>query len=52
LRKPVVTVNAKTSKTPSTVEAMTILLEANGTDAIDLIVAFDDTMAKLPISLK
>ncbi|MFK7982730.1 MAG: DUF2911 domain-containing protein [Saprospiraceae bacterium] len=48
----VVTVSAKTSKTPSTVEAMTILLEANGADAIDLIVAWDDTMAKLPISLK
>ena len=48
----VVTVSAKTSKTPSTVEALTILLEANGTDAIDLILAWDDTMAKLPISLK
>ena len=48
----VVTVNAKTSKTPSTVEAMTILLEKNGANAIDLVVAFDDLMAKLPITLK
>ncbi len=48
----VVTVNAKTMKTPSTVEAMTILLEKNGDNAIDLIVAFDDLMAKLPITLK
>jgi len=48
----VVTVSAKTSKTPSTVEAMTILLEKNGDNAIDLIVAWDDLMAKLPISLK
>ena len=48
----VVTVNAKTMKTPSTVEAMTILLEKNGDNAIDLIVAWDDLMAKLPITLK
>ncbi|MEM6320397.1 MAG: DUF2911 domain-containing protein [Bacteroidota bacterium] len=48
----VVTVNAKTLKTPETVEAMTILLQENGSDAVDLIVAWDDLMAKLPISLK
>lgn len=48
----VVTVNAKTAATPSTVEAMTILLEKNGENAIDLIVAWDDMMAKLPIMLK
>ncbi|MFK7937474.1 MAG: DUF2911 domain-containing protein [Saprospiraceae bacterium] len=48
----VVTVNAKTLDTPETVEAMSILLVENGTDALDLIVAFDDKMAKLPIMLK
>lgn len=48
----VVTVTAKTAKTPKTLEALTILLEENGTDQIDLIVAWEDTMAKLPISLK
>lgn len=48
----VVTVNAKTMDTPEIVEAMTILLQENGKDAIDLIVAFDDKMAKLPIMLK
>ena len=48
----VVTVSAKTSKTSSTVEALTVLLEANGENQVDLVVAWDDTMAKLPISLK
>ncbi|MEM1121637.1 MAG: DUF2911 domain-containing protein [Bacteroidota bacterium] len=48
----VVTVNAKTLDTPETVEAMTILLEKNGANALDLIVAWDDKMAKLPIMLK
>jgi len=51
-KKNVVTVTATTNKTPQTVEALTILLEKNGTDQIDLIVAWDNTMAKLPISLK
>lgn len=45
----VVTVTAQTQKTPSTVEAMTILLQENGENKVDLIVAWDDTMAKLPI---
>lgn len=49
----VVTINAKTMKTPKTVEAMTILLEKGASaDQIDLIVAWDDLMAKLPITLK
>lgn len=48
----VATVNVKTSKTPKTVEALTILLEGNGENQVDLVVAWDDTMAKLPISLK
>ncbi|MCR9288692.1 MAG: DUF2911 domain-containing protein [Bacteroidetes bacterium] len=47
----VVTVTAKTAKTPSTVEALTILLKENGENQIDLIVAWENTMAKLPISL-
>ena len=48
----VATVSAKTMKTPNTVESMTILLEKNGEGQIDLIVAWDDLMAKMPISLK
>ena len=48
----VLTFTAQTAKTPQTVEALTILLQENGADQIDMIVAWDDTMAKLPISLK
>lgn len=47
----VVTFTAKTEKTPSTVDALSILLVKNGTNAIDMIVAWENTMAKLPITL-
>jgi hypothetical protein len=48
----VVTVNAKTAKTPSTVEAMSIILEEKDAKNVNIIVAWDDTMAKLPVQLK
>ena len=48
----VATVSAKVENTPKTVEAMTILLEANGDKQIDMIVAWDDKMARLPIMMK
>ena len=48
----VLTVNAATAKTPQTVEDMTILLEKNGDKQVDMIVAWDDLMAKLPITLE
>jgi hypothetical protein len=48
--KNVVTVKAKTQKTPKTVENLSILLQKNGAN-VDLIVAWDDTMATLPIGL-
>ena len=44
--------NAATAKTPQTVEDMTILLEKNGDKQVDMIVAWDDLMAKLPITLE
>lgn len=47
----VATVTAKTEKTASTVEALSILLQENGENQVDLIVAWDDTMARLPITL-
>lgn len=47
-----VTVVANTEKTPATVEALSILLVENGADKIDLIVAWENSMAKLPILLK
>jgi len=48
----VLTVTAKTAATPQTVESMTILLEKNGDNQVDLVVAWDDLMAKFPITLK
>ncbi len=47
----VVSVVAKSEATPSTVEAMSILLVENGENQVDMIVAWDDKMAKLPITL-
>jgi hypothetical protein len=48
----VVTVSAKTEKTPSTVENLSILLLENGKDQVDLVVGWENTMARLPIMLK
>ena len=48
----VVTVVANVEKTPAPVEALSILLVENGTDKLDLIVGWENSMAKLPIMLK
>jgi len=48
----VVSVIANVQNTPSSVEALSILLKENGTDQLDLIVAWENSMAKLPITLK
>ena len=48
----VVTVVANVEKTPSSVEALSILLVENGTNKVDLVVAWENSMAKLPITLK
>ena len=48
----VLTFTAKTEKTPSKVEALSILLVENGANKIDLVVGWENTMARLPIMLK
>ena len=47
----VVTVTAPVEKTPSTVDAMTILLKEKSANQVDLIVGWENTMARLPITL-
>ena len=48
----VVTVKVKTAKTPKTLEALSMLLVENGTNQVDLVVGWENTMARLPIMLK
>lgn len=48
----VVTITAKTEKTPSTLEALSMLLVENGSSQVDLVVGWENTMARLPIMLK
>ena len=48
----VVSVIANVEKTPAPVEALSILLVENGTDKLDLVVGWENSMAKLPITLK
>lgn len=48
----VVTVSAKTEKTPKTVEALSILLVEKSANEVDLVVGWENTMARLPITLK
>lgn len=48
----VVTVTAKTEKTPQTVEALSILLVEKSANQVDLVVGWENTMARLPITLK
>ncbi len=44
--------SAKIEKTPSAVEALSILLTENGAKRVDLIVGWENSMARLPIQLK
>jgi len=46
----VVTMSAKVERTPKAVESLSILLQENGTN-VDLVVAWENSMAKLPIVL-
>ena len=48
----VVTMKAKTEKTPKTLEALSMLLVENGTNQVDLVVGWENTMARLPIMFK
>ncbi len=50
--KNVATFTAKTAKTPNTVEALSILLEKHDDKTVHMVVAWDDTMARLPIMMK
>ena len=42
----------KTAKTPKTLEALSMLLVENGVNQVDLVVGWENTMAKLPIVFK
>jgi hypothetical protein len=48
----VASVKAKTEKTPKTVDALSILLVEKSDKAVDLVVGWENTMARLPITLK
>ena len=50
--KNVATFSATTEKTPSTVEALSILFDKKDDKNVHLIVAWDDRMARLPIMMK
>lgn len=50
--KNVAVYTAKTAKTPSTVEVMSIIFEKVDDKKVNLVVAWDNTMAKLPITMK
>ena len=42
---------AKTEKTPSTLEALSMTFVEKGTNQIDLVVGWENTMARLPITV-
>lgn len=48
----VATFKAKTEKTPETLEAMSIALVDAGDNTVHLVVGWEDTMARMPITLK
>lgn len=48
----VVKVMAKTEKTPSTLEALSMTFVEKGTNQIDLVVGWENTMARIPITVK
>lgn len=50
--KNIVTVKAPTAKTPSTLEALGVTFEDKGNNQIDIIIGWEDTMARLPVTVK
>ncbi len=48
----VVTVVAKTERTPKTLEALSMVLQEKGANQVDLVIGWENTMARLPIMLK
>jgi len=51
-KKNIVTVKAMTAKTPSTLEALGVTFEDKGNDTVDIIIGWEDTMARLPVMIK
>jgi len=47
----VVTISAPTAKTPSTLEALSITYQEKGDGMVDIIVGWEDTMARLPVKI-
>jgi hypothetical protein len=48
----VLTVEAPTAKTPETLEALSMAFVKTGDNTVDLVVGWEDTMARLPITVK
>ncbi len=48
----IVTVKAMTEKTPSTLEALSVTYEDKGNNTIDVIFGWENTMARLPVTVK
>lgn len=47
-----VTVKAMTAKTPKTLEALSITFEEKGGNQVDMIIGWENTMARLPVTIK
>lgn len=50
--KNVVTYSVKTEKTPKTVEALSIIFDKKSDKNVHMVIAWDDTMVRVPITLK
>lgn len=48
----IVTVKAKTAATPKTLEALSITFEEKGGNQVDMIIGWENTMARLPVMFK
>ncbi len=48
----IVTVTAKTAATPKTLEALSIVFDDKGNGQVDMVVGWENTMARLPITIK
>lgn len=50
-KENVVTISAPTAKTPSTLEALSITFQEKGDNMVDMVVGWENTMARLPIQI-
>ncbi len=48
----IVTVKAMTAKTPTTLEALSITFDKQGDNQVDMVIGWENTMARLPIMVK